>query len=123
MNVRYPLGLSLLLIIFISGCAQGKTVSSLQVLDKSFIRDSQGLPIVVLLVGEVKLDSSADYSCRPTYAGQLVEKSITQKGTSGNNQFTITVPESGRADIGEWGICCGAGKTLDEKTATTVCGE
>lgn len=113
--------LFLFLTVFISGCAQAGKISSLQISSKSFIRDSTGLPIVVLLVGEVNAGKdSVDYTCKPTYSGELVDEAISQKTSGGKDSFTITTPASGRLDINKWGVCCDTG-TLDSKTSTTVC--
>ena len=139
-NFFSRLALLLVLLVLVSGCAQQQAtqsagenkVASVEVLDKSFVKDASGLPIATKIVGKVTLQGKSGaeqaYSCRPTYSDQFVEKGIdsTEKlDEKGQKTVPITIISTlnNRLDIGKWNVCCDLGSGLAEKKSTTVCGK
>lgn len=128
-------------ILLVSGCAQPgaqpaqageNKVASVEVLDKSFVKDASGQPIAVKIIATVGLQgkggSEQAYSCRPTYSGQFVEKGVEGKEKLEENGLkstpvTIISTLNNRLDIGKWNVCCDFGLGLNEKKSTTVCGK
>ena len=131
----------LAVLVLVSGCTQAQPpkaaigenkVASIEVLDKSFVKDTTGLPIATKIVGKAGLQGKAgaelEFSCRPIYSGQLVEKGISSKEKLNDNgeknvPITIISTLNNRLDIGKWNVCCDLGNELTQIKTTTVCGK
>lgn len=124
----------IVLTIVVSGCigqttttqnntTESTKINSVNVLDKTFIRGSDGKPITIRLVGEIKIqgNQTKDLSCKLVYSDQFLGDGITRKDSIGNNIITLTSPVLGKLDLKEWGLCCDLAPKITEKTQTTVC--
>lgn len=88
---------------------------SISILDKSTVRNAEGIPIVVRIVADVDAGT-----CKLSYEGELIGEGeeIAEKG-----RITLTHELDNRFDLNLWSICCDKKPILEftNKSESTTC--
>jgi hypothetical protein len=107
-------------------------ISSITTKDKTFLKDSKGLPVATKIISELVLEGNkgayVNYTCKLRYADELVGSGINGSVSLYNDtkvikSITLLNPVEGKLDISRWTACCNL-KTKQEftdVTSNTVC--
>lgn len=128
-----------ILVLSVSGCTKTgetppaeKSINSVELVDKKFIKDSYGLPVSVRLVADVTIqggrNTNVSYSCKLAYDNEILEKGVDREEVIGENEealsrVTLISPVEGKLDIAKWSVCCDilSSALFNAKTNSTVC--
>lgn len=84
------------------------------ILDKSYLRNAQGVPVVLRLVVTLPVERS----CKAAYDNDLIGEEKKGRGT-----IQVLAPLQGRTDLRRWNVCCqqGSMKNAVQRTAEMDC--